>query len=173
MCGTNACAEASFTSPNTAEASASPLVEVEPISTQGVESIALYVNDQAMRIERIAPYVWGGGRQDDSLLLNMVAGNYALRSEVKYANGITASATQNLTVNALASATFTSPNTIDEGDNAEVQIEPNPAQGVASMTLYINGQAVRTERHAPYNWGQPTQADDLLKNRAAGSYALR
>ncbi len=49
----------------------------------------------------------------------------------------------------------------------------DPDGSVSGVKLYVNGQLVRQESQAPYEWGAAGQDDLPLQDLAAGTYALR
>jgi hypothetical protein len=81
------------------------------------------------------------------------------------------------TSNVAPSVSFTSPAngaTVAVGTNLHVQVNASDSDGsIANVKLTLNGQFVRQEGAAPYEWGAATQNDPLLQNLAAGTYTLK
>ncbi|UII23856.1 Ig-like domain-containing protein [Fulvivirga ligni] len=58
------------------------------------------------------------------------------------------------------------------GSSISVQISASDADGISNASLSINGNFVRQENLAPYEWGAQGQNDPLLQNLNAGNYTL-
>lgn len=54
-----------------------------------------------------------------------------------------------------------------------VKMDAKDDVGIEEVKLYVNGEYIRSEYHAPYEWGKPHRDDDhLLNNLSAGGYEL-
>lgn len=60
------------------------------------------------------------------------------------------------------------------GTDLYVKVNAHDYDGVEYVKLYVNGQYVRKESYAPYEWGKPhTYNDHILNNMHPGTYKLR
>ena len=69
---------------------------------------------------------------------------------------------------------FSSPkdgDVIAEGSDLYVKVTA-PNVSIKNMKLYLNGEFVRRESQAPYEWGKASQTDTVLANMAVGEYQL-
>ena len=74
-------------------------VDVTASDSDGsVSNVRLYLNNQFVRQENVAPYLWGDGNKDGNFLKNIKAGTYVLRAVAKDNDGATAEARITITV---------------------------------------------------------------------------
>ena len=153
-----------------------------------VTSVRLFLDDQLVRQENLVPYEWGAADQNDPLLQDLPPGQYTLRAVATNAAG--QQGTQELTLSVgEASLPVTAPlvsfvvpqaeDNLPAGSDLLVRVEArtDPNAGVLgaiqNVRLSLNGQFVRQENIAPYEWGAAGQNDPLLQNLAPGEYRLR
>lgn len=100
---------------------------------------------------------------------------YTVRAVDTNSNASIPSAEASAMVNALPTLQFVDPrdgSIYNNGDSLSVAVEASDRGGfIAGVTLFLNGQLVREESSAPFEWGP--QSDSLLNNLALGSYVLR
>lgn len=64
--------------------------------------------------------------------------------------------------------------TFQTGKDIYVKVEAQRSYDIMYMDLFINGYKVRTEQHAPYEWGRPHGGGDhYLRNMKPGTYKLK
>ncbi|HAV13748.1 MAG TPA: hypothetical protein DCX06_09725, partial [Opitutae bacterium] len=62
---------------------------------------------------------------------------------------------------------------IAAGSDLQVQVEASDPDGtIVHVQLFLDGQLIRQETTAPYDWGGSNQNDSPLQNMAAGTYEL-
>ncbi|NNL57096.1 MAG: hypothetical protein HKO71_05055 [Pseudomonadales bacterium] len=139
----------------------------------------LSVNNSFIGRDSSAPYLFSGAS-----LNNLSAGNYALQATCSDNQGLGSSAQSSITVtappeppNVAPSASFVSPannQVFTQGDAIYVNIDAQDSDGtVQNCSLTLNGNTVRTESAAPYEWGiTPTWTDAQFVDLAPGSYTL-
>ncbi|MEM9884318.1 MAG: Ig-like domain-containing protein [Bacteroidota bacterium] len=140
-----------------------------------IEQVDLYIDDNFVRTERMAPYTWGEGTtHTDSPLRGLRAGTYELRAVATDNEGAVSEATILISVvgdgvNAPPTVGFATPNNGDsftEGDNLSVSVDASDAEGsVANVELFYNGISQGTDTNAPYNW--------TITGLAIGTHTLR
>lgn len=81
-----------------------------------------------------------------------------------------------LPANEAPSVSFTYPNPsqrLPSGTDLVVTVSASDVDGsIDNITLSLDGQAIRVEQAAPYEWGLPTQNDALLRDMVPGNYQL-
>ena len=163
-------------------------VKVDASDQDGsIKNVELYLNNQLVRRESVAPYEWGDPAQhDDPSLQNLQAGTYTLKAIATDNKDATSESLITITVgnstggggNLPPVVVFEAPTdgqTFPIGTNLYVRVGATDDDGsIKQVDLYLNGQAVRREKVAPYEWGDPAQNDDpSLQNLQAGTYTLR
>jgi len=155
-------------------------VEVLASDSDGsINGVDLYFDGQFVRNERLGPYEWGKSTQSDVLLQNIQAGTHTLRAvATDNRNG---TSEQVIVIQAGTGTTNTPPTValtapvngqaFPAGTTLSVRANATDSDGtVAKVDLYLNGQFVRTDATAPYEWGA---GDVLLTNLSTGTYTLR
>lgn len=124
-------------------------------------SVLLKINGQDIRLESRAPYEWGhSGSPNPNETVGLTAGEYNLEAVVTDNKGLSTTISETLTIvekNLAPTASFVTPvqDTIQEG-YTELVITVNAMdQNDDDMTvmLKIDGQEIRQESVAPYEWG--------------------
>ena len=146
-----------------------------------IKQVDLYLNNQTVRREKVAPYEWGDPAQnDDPLLQNLQAGTYTLKAVATDNKDATTETIITITVggNTPPSVSFAAPTngqTFPSGSTVYVKVNTADTDGsIKQVDLYLNSSLVRTEKVAPYEWGDPAQNDDpLLQNMQPGTYTLK
>jgi len=154
-----------------------------------VTSVALFINDEFVRAERVDSYNWNERNQDSSLS-NLAAGSYTLRAVATDNEGATSSVERTFTVSSdssinvgrtsdttpvlsfrlpTSSTTMTAPATITATVSASVE-----EGSITQVDLFVDGVFLRTERRIPYAWNTTNggSIDPALSNLPAGSYEL-
>lgn len=154
-------------------------VAVNATSADGIEAVTLYLNDEGLRIDSLAPYEWGK-LPEDSALVSLPLGEYQLKAIAKTGKGDSVYSTIGFSVKepvVLPVVAFTSPldgDVFKAGVNLEVRnLTATHPNGIANVQLYLNGSLVRQENIAPYDWGLDGQNDAKLQNMKAGTYELK
>lgn len=158
-------------------------VLVEAADNSLITRIVLYIDGEGVGVKNAPPYLWGStDGNDDQALQNMAPGTYELEAIATYTDGSKESEFTTFTVesdqNMAPTVSFITPDNNQNfpvGTNLYVEAEADDADGtVASVTLYLNDQLVRTEEEAPYVWGDSNLSNDVqLQNMQAGSYNLK
>ncbi|MCF2948843.1 BNR-4 repeat-containing protein [Paraglaciecola aquimarina] len=152
-------------------------LKAEAIEGRTVESVALYIDGELVRVDDSDPYLFGHGSKPhetgamgwtDAHSPNpnpFAPGVYTFRAVVTDSEGAKGYATMSLTVKSNG-PTITLPyteKTVDEGyEQLGVTVTPEPIDGrtIESVTLYINDELVRKDTNSPYNWGHKHQAHE-------------
>jgi len=155
-------------------------VLVTATDTDGdIAEVDLFINGDLLRTERFAPYRWGDSdRRMDSGLENLDPGTYELTAVATNDAGETTAETISVVVigvslpdeeNPRPNVTFTSPlnGATLSSSGLSVEVDASDNGSIASVSLSLNGSAVRTERRSPYQWN-----DDVLQNLSVGSHTL-
>jgi hypothetical protein len=58
------------------------------------------------------------------------------------------------------------------GDDLVVEVLVKDVNAVSNIALYLDETLIRQENWAPYEWGLPSQPDDVLRNMLDGVYTL-
>ncbi|WP_440877106.1 BNR-4 repeat-containing protein [Thalassotalea sp. PLHSN55] len=129
-----------------------------PVEGRVISKVDLYVDDTFIRTDSAAPFVWGHVNKPNELL-NLPAGVHTFKAVATDSEGVTSSATMRLQVNSKApvvSFPFDS-KTVELGyQQLGLTIQAAPSEEgrtIASVTLLINGNEVRTDTSAPFNFG--------------------
>ncbi|MEM8526930.1 MAG: Ig-like domain-containing protein [Bacteroidota bacterium] len=164
-------------------------VLVEAADNSLVRHVVLYINEEGIRRDTEAPYEWGSSNgNDDPQLQDMQPGTYELQAIVKYDNNMKESKYVTFIVEEEGDTTtmennppmvsFEEPTNMQDfevGEDVYVKVNASDSDGsVTQVDLYLDGQFVRSEGVAPYEWGDPNQSNDTpLQNMQAGTYNLR
>jgi hypothetical protein len=146
-----------------------------PVEGRTIQSVTLYLNGEVVRTDDSDPYLFGHGsrphetgalgwREDHSTNPNpLPAGTHTFRAVATDSEGETGSAFMTLTVQSSAPiVSFPNPAvTVDVGyDRLGFTIDassPEADRTIESVTLLINGEEVRTDTRAPFNFGHAFQ----------------
>ncbi|MEN0046697.1 MAG: Ig-like domain-containing protein [Bacteroidota bacterium] len=164
-------------------------VLVEAADTNLVRHVDLYINGEGISRKEHAPYEWGSSNDNnDPELQDMAPGTYELQAIAKYDNNVKESEFLTFTIeeegdtmtmeNELPMVAFDTPTNMQdfpEGTDLYVKVNASDSDGsVTQVDLYLDGQFVRSEGAAPYEWGDPNQSNDVqLQNMQVGTYNLR
>ncbi|WP_395345504.1 BNR-4 repeat-containing protein [Ningiella sp. W23] len=129
-----------------------------PVAGRSIAQVALYVNDRFIRTDSATPFVWGH-RNKPNELLGLPPGTHTFRAIATDSEGDEGVATMTLIVESEAPI-VSFPNealTVDLGYERlgfTISAEsPDPERTIESVTLTINGEAVRTDTSIPFNFG--------------------
>ncbi|MEL6923557.1 MAG: Ig-like domain-containing protein, partial [Bacteroidota bacterium] len=157
------------------------VVNVDASDVDGiVNNVKLYLNDTLVRIIDEAPFVWGDSLSNDSLLKNMQTGIYTLRATVEDDERSTNMKEITVVVGEVDTAptvTISTPadgTVYNEGDDIVVNALASDVNGtISNVRLYLNGNFIRQENVAPYEWGHRPDIDPELKNMPPGTYTFK
>lgn len=142
-----------------------------PLESRSIESVALYIDGELVRVDDSLPYLFGHGSKPhetgamgwlDTHSLNpnpLEPGVYFFKAVATDSEGETSIATMQLTVLSKAPVvSFPSPETIvEEGyEKLAITIEANSQiddRSIQSVALYINDELVRVDDSLPYLFG--------------------
>ncbi len=156
-------------------------------SDGNIQNCRLTSNGQLVRQDSTSPYAWGpGSGANDSMLSNLLAGNYTFVSTCTDNDGLTTSASVSVSVTAVPgpqptlvapNVSFASPtanSTFTAGDTVNVTVNATDTDGsVDNCRLSIGNQLIRQDSTSPYTWGTSSSDNDaLLDNMSEGSYTL-
>ncbi|WP_016956569.1 BNR-4 repeat-containing protein [Catenovulum agarivorans] len=130
------------------------------VSGATITQVELYINDNFIRKEGVAPYEWGhGGRTE---LLGLAKGSHIFKAVTTDSDGRIGEAIMTVNVHDEADlkplVSFpSSAMTVTEG-YSELVLDINASSpfnysAIANVKLFINGTLVRQESVAPYEWG--------------------
>ncbi|WP_378181224.1 Ig-like domain-containing protein [Aquimarina sp. SS2-1] len=150
-------------------------VEVDASDPDGsVSNVKLYINNEFIRQENGAPYEWGQDSSPNPNELNgRTQGTYIVKAVATDNKGKTAEKSFTLTVrennpgNQPPLVSFASPTgntSIPEGyTNFEVTVNASDNDGsITNVKLYVDGNLIRQENLAPYEWGIGNNSAELL-----------
>ena len=149
-----------------------------PVSERTISEVELYVNDNLIRSEAVAPYQWGHNTDLQSELLNFPVGTHTLKAVVIDSEGLTAEATATLIIQETVVAPVISfsqfPASVQEGYSdltiAASASTPMSTRTIAHVSLFVNGTEIAQLNAAPYQW---TASMSGLASLAVGTYQLR
>lgn len=167
-------------------------VRVDPQKYQDVKYMELWVNGHYIRKENNYPYEWAKGSSGDNYLRNLQAGTYKLKVKMKDKCGYSYYKYCTVYVGGYnpnppgGNTSYCHPNVWFHKTKLEwpplylewpplhvkmyVNVKAQYSQGVEWMKLYVNGQFVRKESSAPYEWGKPyLKNDHPLRNLQQGT----
>lgn len=173
-----------FPAPTEAFVSGSDVnVLVEASDDLVIRRVTLHLNGEGVGVKTEPPYLWGNtDGNNDALLKNMAPGTYELKAVATYTDNTKETELTTFIVesdeNVSPTVRFVTPEnnqSFPVGTNLYVEAEANDENGeVASVTLYLNDQLVRTEEGASYIWGDSNLSNDTqLQNMQAGNYSLK
>ena len=161
-------------------------MEISAIANDSDGSIAhcqLRLDGQLVYQKSSAPFTWSGSSH--SALANMEAGNYSLNVTCIDNDGLSDSDSHSLTVNTVVVApdpippvvSFSVPangTIITRGQLPAVVLNTTDSDGeITFCELYIDGQHVRTDHTAPYQFGAGSgHADTALSDMTTGDHTL-
>ena len=130
-------------------------------NTDAIEEVSLFVDGNFVRTERIDPYEWGASHpnQTDEELQNLSVGTHTLTLIATDNTGNTAEETITIEVVAapspitLSFATPSDNQVVTQGMIGVVANASSTAGSISEVSLFADGNFVRTERVDPYEWG--------------------
>ncbi|MEL6945038.1 MAG: Ig-like domain-containing protein, partial [Bacteroidota bacterium] len=158
-------------------------VKVDANDSDGsISGVDLYFDGILVRTETTDPYEWGNNEFSDSELENLQPGTHTLRAVATDNEGATTEQSIQIEVttaggNALPVITFLEPedgDTFPEGTDLYVHVDATDPDGsIRNVRLYIDGDYIRKESFAPYEWGEGTGNNDPeLQNLSVGQHEL-
>ncbi|RDV27545.1 hypothetical protein DXV75_05835 [Alteromonas aestuariivivens] len=154
---------------------------VSPTAGVLISNVKLYVDGNFIRQELVAPYEWGhSGSPNSAELLGLSAGQHTITAVATDENGLEGEASLTVTVNNTAVPVVSFPSssiTLEEGyQQLYLDVSAvSPATGVSisDVKLYVDGNFIRQELVAPYEWGHsgsPNSAE--LLGLSAGQHTI-
>lgn len=157
-----------------------PIEATGTVSGGTISRMRLFINNQLVRQENIAPYEWGNGNNADETL-GLGVGTHNFRVVMRDSNGNFSVDRFVLTVTPNQSGenfvNFTSPSgnrTVQLGYNSlQIEAVGNVNNGnISRMSLLIDGRFVRQEFFAPYEWGNGNNSNETL-GLGVGNHTIR
>lgn len=146
-----------------------------------IAAVQLKLNDQTIGTLNTAPFLWGS--DNTAALANLSVGNYALSARITDDQGGTTSISRQFSIvndnndANLPSGDFISPTPeqnaqVDQNQALFVEVSASDTDGtISNVRLFIDGQFVRQENVAPYEWN--SQRDGQLANLSQGAHTFR
>ncbi|MBU2883529.1 BNR-4 repeat-containing protein [Psychrosphaera sp. B3R10] len=149
-----------------------------PVLGRTIENVELYVDDNLIRKEAVAPYEWGHSASLSEELLNFSVGSYTIKAVATDSEGLMAEALANLIIEETIQAPLVSFNdstqTVEEGyDSLTIDVtasSPMNTRSIKQVALFVNNVEVSTLTSAPYQW---TQTDSSLTDLPVGSHVVK
>lgn len=159
-------------------------LDIQASAPQGGAAIAnvkLFINDELVRQESVAPYEWGHAKSPNpNETVGLPIGDHTFKAVATDKAGMQSVATMELKVKEIpmptASFAFDSIIKPVGYDYLSVSVDAsNPADDIdiVKVALYVDGQLIREEINAPYDWGHEASPDPLeLTGFALGSHTV-
>ncbi|WP_111979565.1 BNR-4 repeat-containing protein [Algibacillus agarilyticus] len=156
------------------------IAATSPTPGVAINNVKLYVDGQLLRQENIAPYEWGHAGKPNELL-GLSIGEHTLTAIATDENGLEGEASITVVVTEYVDPTpiVTFPQThvqLDEGYEALsfdiAAVSPIADVAINNVKLYVDGELLRQENVAPYEWGHAGIPDELL-GLSVGQHTLR
>ena len=149
-----------------------------PVTGRTIAQVELYVNDNLIRAEAVAPYQWGHTEALSTELLNFPIGEHVIKAVVIDSEGLSTEATANLTVQEMVAApliSFTDLVQTLEEEYSQISISVDASSPMSSRTikhvsLYVNDIEVSQLTSAPYQW---TETSSALASLPVGSHQIK
>ncbi|WAJ71703.1 Ig-like domain-containing protein [Catenovulum adriaticum] len=147
-----------------------------PDSARTIDSVSLYLDDTLISTLDTAPYKWSN---TEASLKGLAIGDYVLKAVVDDSKGETAETTSNLSVvDPTPSASFSQETyTVSQGYSSfSLSVDastPVETRTIADVALYIDGNLIRKESVAPYEWGHNDDFKEELLNFPVGTHVLK
>ncbi|MBD1387844.1 BNR-4 repeat-containing protein [Neiella sp. HB171785] len=133
-----------------------------PVAGRTISKVDLYVDDNFIRTDSADPFVWGHNSKPTELL-GLAAGTHTFKAVATDSEGVTGESTMTLEVTA-TKPTVAFPQssmTVDEGyEKLAITLDaatPVAGRTIESVTLFINGEEVRTDTSLPYLFGHSSK----------------
>lgn len=129
-----------------------------PLQERSITQVDLYVNDTFIRTDSAEPFVWGHKNKPNELL-GLPAGTHMFTAVATDSEGVTGIASMQLNVES------TTPTVSFDHDLMTVELgyeklalgvkaeSPKADRSIVSVTLFLNGNEVRTDDSLPYLFG--------------------
>jgi hypothetical protein len=149
-----------------------------PVDGRAIAQVELYINDNLIRTESVAPYEWGHTAELSEELLNFPVGNHIMKAIVTDNEGLSAEATSDFIVQEPIVAPVVNfseaPQTIEE-EYSQLTIivdasSPMSSRTIKHVTLYVNDTVVTQLSSGPYQW---TKAMSGLASLPVGTHAVK
>ncbi len=152
-------------------------------SSYGMKYVELYVNGHYVRKESRSPWEWGKPHShNDHPLNNMQPGTYVIKAIGTDLAGYKTTKEVTIYVDphsgggqgpTVSFSNISHGSSYPAGKYLYVKVNAHDPHGVQYCELYVNGQKVRRENHAPYEWGKPhADHDYALNNMQRGTYII-
>ncbi|UZO81567.1 Ig-like domain-containing protein [Aquimarina sp. ERC-38] len=157
------------------------VVSVNASDSDGsVTEVKLYMDNKLIRVQKNAPYRWGEGA-NASETLGLSKGSHILKVEAKDNKGAVRTITRTFTVktangsnNFNGTISFANPsgNTTLNRGYTNFYIKAKTSGNIQQVSLYIDGKFIRTERVAPYEWGNGSRKETTGLNTGNHTFKL-
>ena len=143
--------------------------------------VLLKIDGKEIRSESVAPYEWGqAGSPNPSETIGLAIGDHVFEAIATDAKGLSTTISKTITVtekNVAPTASFTTPivNTLEEGyPELVVTVDATDPNGDdMTVVLKIDGNEIRSESVAPYEWGHAGSPNPLeTVGLAVGDHVL-
>lgn len=139
-----------------------------------ISTVSLYLDDVLIRTLNETPYEWGTDISLDPALFDLVSGEHILTIEATDNDGLLSIETNTILVNAFPIVSFVTPSenqVFDYGANILLSVEAEDTDGdIVSVEMSINGESIREELGAPFEWGERSDSDPELFDFLDGDY---
>ena len=131
---------------------------VSPVADRSISKVDLFVDGTLIRSDNADPFVWGH-KNKPLELLGLTAGNHTFEAVATDSEGVTGFSTMQLLVQSDSPVISFPDNelTVKEGfEQLTFTLQassPVADRTIASVTLYINDNLIRTDDKAPFNFG--------------------
>ena len=189
---TNALPTVAFSQPEASAALAegdTVHVIVDAVDSDGsIAHVTLQLNGALVREDSTPPYEWGApGSVEDMVLRDLAAGDYTMvatatdddngQSQTSMMFSVAAAQAPPPSGNTPPVASFVAPlagASINSGETLYVNVAASDNDGtIENVQLLLDGQLIRQENVAPYEWGAAGGTNDgALRGMNAGSYLL-
>jgi len=129
-----------------------------PLAERIISKVDLYINDNFIRTDTADPFVWGHKNKPNELL-GLPVGTHIVKAIATDNEGQTGSATMRLKVNSKGPKVSFPESALSLKEGYEQlsftleAVSPVTGRSIESVTLYLNGELVREDTSAPFNFG--------------------
>ena len=149
-----------------------------PVPDRTIATVELYVNDNLIRTESVAPYDWGHNETYREELLNFPIGEHVIKAVVVDSVGVSAAVSVDFTVQetvvAPVVAFSNSALSLEEGySDLTIDVDassPMSSRTIAHVDLLVNDELVSQLTSDPYQW---TSSMSMLATLSVGTYQLK
>jgi hypothetical protein len=149
-----------------------------PVSDRTIANVELYVNDNLIRTESVAPYDWGHNEAFSAELLNFPIGEHVMKAVVTDSAGLSSEVLVDFIVQEIVVApvvAFSNGSLSLEEGYSDLTIDvdassPMSSRTIAHVDLLVNDELVTQLTSGPYQW---TSSMSMLATLSAGTYQFK